>query len=85
MNLISTADAARRLHVTPRRLYRYIDEGLLPAYREGRRIVLDADEVERFTPPPEPDFLDGVNDREPRRPIKPKGAGSIALDPPTQP
>ncbi len=45
---LSTADAARRLGVTPRTLYRFIDEGQLPAYRFGRVIRLKEDEVDRF-------------------------------------
>lgn len=45
---LSTAEAARRLGVTTRTLYRFIDEGQLPAYRFGRVIRLQADEVEAF-------------------------------------
>ncbi|TML19140.1 MAG: helix-turn-helix domain-containing protein [Actinobacteria bacterium] len=37
---MSTAEAARRLGITPRTLYRFIDEGQLPAYRFGRVIRL---------------------------------------------
>ena len=45
---LSTQDAARRLGVTPRTLYRFIDEGQLPAYRFGRVIRLQLSEVHEF-------------------------------------
>jgi excisionase family DNA binding protein len=45
---LSTQDAARRLGVTPRTLYRFIDEGQVPAYRFGRVIRLQLDEVDEF-------------------------------------
>ena len=45
---LSTAEAAGRLGITPRTLYRFIDEGQLPAYRFGRVIRLKADEVDVF-------------------------------------
>ncbi len=45
---LSTADAASRLGITPRTLYRFIDEGQLPAYRFGRVIRLKQDEVDAF-------------------------------------
>lgn len=45
---LSTGDAAKRLGVTTRTLYRFIDEGQLPAYRFGRVIRLKQDEVDRF-------------------------------------
>ena len=45
---LSTQDAARRLGVTPRTLYRFIDEGQLPAYRLGRVIRLQLAEVDEF-------------------------------------
>ena len=45
---MSTAEAAKRLGITPRTLYRVIDEGQLPAYRFGRVIRLKEDEVEAF-------------------------------------
>jgi excisionase family DNA binding protein len=45
---MSTAEAARRLGITPRTLYRFIDEGQLPAYRFGRVIRLKASEVDAF-------------------------------------
>lgn len=41
---LGTAEAARHLGITPRTLYRLIDEGQLPAYKFGRVIRLkDAD------------------------------------------
>lgn len=45
---LSTAESARRLGITPRTLYRFIDEGQLPAYRFGRVIRLKEDEVDSF-------------------------------------
>jgi excisionase family DNA binding protein len=45
---LSTADAAHRLGITPRTLYRFIDEGQLPAYRFGRVIRLKENEVDAF-------------------------------------
>lgn len=45
---LSTQDAARRLGVTPRTLYRFIDLGDLPAYRLGRVIRLKAEDVDAF-------------------------------------
>jgi excisionase family DNA binding protein len=48
INWLNTAETARRLGVTPRTLYRFIDDGQLPAYRFGRVIRLKEDEVEEF-------------------------------------
>lgn len=45
---LSTAEAARRLGVTARTLYRFIDEGQLPAYRFGRVIRLKEAEVDSY-------------------------------------
>jgi excisionase family DNA binding protein len=45
---LSTAEAAHRLGITPRTLYRFIDEGQVPGYRFGRVIRLKADEVDGF-------------------------------------
>lgn len=45
---LSTAETAKRLGVTPRTLYRFIDEGQLAAYRFGRVIRLKAHEVDEF-------------------------------------
>lgn len=45
---LSTKEAARRLGITTRTLYRLIDEGQLPAYKFGRVIRLKAGEVEEF-------------------------------------
>ncbi|MFN0092783.1 MAG: helix-turn-helix domain-containing protein [Acidimicrobiales bacterium] len=45
---LSTAESARRLGITPRTLYRFIDEGQLPAYRFGRVIRLKEAEVDSF-------------------------------------
>ncbi len=45
---LSTNQAARHLGITPRTLYRFIDEGQLPAYRFGRVIRLKQAEVDAF-------------------------------------
>jgi excisionase family DNA binding protein len=45
---LSTAAAARRIGITPRTLYRFIDEGQVPAYRFGRVIRLKQNEVDEF-------------------------------------
>ena len=45
---LSTKEAAERLGITPRTLYRFIDEGSLPAYRFGRVIRLQEAEVLEF-------------------------------------
>ena len=47
-NWLSTKEAAAELGLTPRTLYRLIDEGQLPAYRFGRVIRLKQDEVQAF-------------------------------------
>lgn len=45
---LSTAEAANRLGITPRTLYRFIDEGQLVAYRFGRVIRLKTTDVDLF-------------------------------------
>jgi excisionase family DNA binding protein len=45
---LSTAAAAKFLGITPRTLYRFIDEGQIPGYRFGRVIRLKQDDVEAF-------------------------------------
>jgi excisionase family DNA binding protein len=45
---LNTVETARRLGVTPRTLYRFIDDGKLPAYRFGRVIRLKESEVAEF-------------------------------------
>lgn len=45
---LSTAAAASRLGVTPRTLYRFIDEDALPAYRFGRVIRLKRSDVDAY-------------------------------------
>lgn len=45
---LSTSESARRLGVTARTLYRFIDDGQLPAYRFGRVIRLKESEVADF-------------------------------------
>ena len=45
---MNSAEASKRLGITVRTLYRFIDDGELPAYRFGRVIRLKADEVDTF-------------------------------------
>lgn len=45
---LSTAAAAKHLGVTPRTLYRFIDEDGLPAYRFGRVIRLKQADVDAY-------------------------------------
>ena len=45
---LSTADAAKRLGVSLRTLYKFIDEDLLPGYKLGRVIRLQEHEVDAF-------------------------------------
>ena len=45
---MSTQEAARRLGVTTRTLYRFVDEGLLPAYKMGRVFRLKQHDVDTF-------------------------------------
>lgn len=45
---LSTKEAASALGLTPRTLYRLIDEGQLPAYRFGRVIRLKQNEIDTF-------------------------------------
>lgn len=45
---LSTKEAAAALGLTPRTLYRLIDEGQLPAYRFGRVIRLKQSEIDSF-------------------------------------
>lgn len=45
---MGTRGAAAMLGVTLRTLYRLIDEGQLPAYKMGRVIRLQSEDVERF-------------------------------------
>ena len=45
---LGTSQAARRLGITARTLYRLIDEGELPAYKFGRVIRLRTTDVDDF-------------------------------------
>lgn len=45
---MSTGEAAKRLGVTVRTLYRLIDESQLPAYKFGRVIRLQESQVDKF-------------------------------------
>jgi excisionase family DNA binding protein len=48
INWLSTKEAARRLGITTRTLYRLIDGGQIPAYKFGRVIRLQEGEVDAF-------------------------------------
>ena len=45
---LSTGEAAKRLGITTRTLYRFIDEGQLPAFRFGRVIRLKQADVDTY-------------------------------------
>lgn len=45
---LSTNETARRLGLTPRTVYRFIDAGELPAYRFGRVIRVKVVDLEQF-------------------------------------
>lgn len=45
---LSTPKAAERLGITPRTLYRFINEGYLRAYKFGRVIRLQTKDVDEF-------------------------------------
>ena len=45
---LNTNETARRLGITARTLYRFIDDGKIPAYRFGRVIRLKESEVAEF-------------------------------------
>jgi excisionase family DNA binding protein len=45
---MSTQAAARRLGITTRTLYRFVDEGSLPAYKMGRVFRLKRTDVDQF-------------------------------------
>jgi excisionase family DNA binding protein len=45
---LSTKEASERLGITLRSLYRFIDEGDLVAYKFGRVIRIQEDDVNRF-------------------------------------
>ncbi len=45
---LSTQEASRRLGVTTRTLYRFVDQGDLAAYRMGRVIRVKATDVDAF-------------------------------------
>ncbi len=45
---LGTTEAAERLGVVPRTLYRMIDEGQIPAYKMGRVIRVKASDLDAF-------------------------------------
>jgi excisionase family DNA binding protein len=45
---LNTQEAARRLGITTRTLYRFIDEGAVPAYKMGRVIRIKQADLDAF-------------------------------------
>lgn len=45
---LTTREAHRRLDIDVRSLYRLIDEGALPAYKDGRDLLLAASDVDAY-------------------------------------
>ena len=45
---LGTSAAAKRLGITTRTLYRFIDEGMIDAYRMGRVIRVKAADIDTF-------------------------------------
>jgi len=45
---LNTEEAAKRLGITTRTLYRFMDQGRLPAYRMGRVFRLQMTDIEKF-------------------------------------
>lgn len=45
---LGTKEAARHLGITPRTLYRFIDEGQIDAYRFGRVIRLKVSDINAY-------------------------------------
>ncbi len=45
---LTTREAHRRLSIDVRSLYRLIDEGALPAYKDGRDLLLAAGDVDAY-------------------------------------
>jgi excisionase family DNA binding protein len=45
---LGTQEAARHLGITARTLYRFIDEGQIPAFKMGRVLRLRMSDVQRF-------------------------------------
>jgi excisionase family DNA binding protein len=45
---LSTQEASRRLGITTRTLYRFVDQGEIPAYRMGRVIRLQARDIDAY-------------------------------------
>jgi excisionase family DNA binding protein len=45
---MSTQEAARRLGITPRTLYRFVDEDLIPGYKMGRVFRFQQRDVDAF-------------------------------------
>ncbi|MEA3075133.1 MAG: hypothetical protein QOF60_41 [Actinomycetota bacterium] len=45
---LGTTEAAERLGIVPRTLYRLIDEGHIPAYKMGRVLRVKVDDLDAF-------------------------------------
>ncbi len=80
---LSTKEASERLGITLRSLYRFIDEGDLVAYKFGRVIRIQEDDVERFiqasriTPGSLEHLYPEVKGSNGRAPINPGGLSAV--------
>lgn len=52
-NLLSIAEASKRIGVTRQRLHKLIEHGQIQAVRLGRYLYIDVSEVERYVQLPE--------------------------------
>lgn len=78
--MITVAEAAERLGLAPPTVYGMIDDGRLPAYRLGRSVRVDEDEMETWK------HAQRVKPSPPKPPIKrppgrPKGSTRKNKDP----
>ena len=83
---LNTEEAAKRLGITTRTLYRFMDQGRLPSYRFGRVFRLKVSDVELFIEDcrvepgtlshlyPEPNPAD-AEDGDPTSAAEPSGEG----------
>ena len=62
-DLLTTEAVAKRLHLTPLTIYRYVEKGKLKGYRFGNRLRFKSEDVDAFiaesmigaSPSPEPE------------------------------
>lgn len=72
VNWLSTNDAAQALGITPRTLYRFINQGDLPGYRFGRVIRVKRADIDAFIEASriEPGTLDHLTPDAPSSPLR---------------